>query len=71
MDKIDAFKAEDIKVPADLKATAEELFISPNLVSKAWVTDQYDGTVRTNSMSENQKSDAALVRVKETTKALA
>jgi phosphoribosylformylglycinamidine synthase len=71
MDKIDAFKADNIKVPADLKATAEELFISPNLVSKNWVTNQYDGTVRTNSMSENDKSDAALIRIKGTNKALA
>ena len=71
MDKIAEFDAGKVEVPTDLKATAEHLFLSPNLVAKNWVTDQYDGTVRTNSMSENAASDAALVRVKGTDKALA
>ena len=71
LDKVEAFKINDIPVPKDLAATARELFMSPNLVSKHWVTDQYDGTVRTNSLSENDASDAALVRVKGTDKALA
>lgn len=71
MDKIDAFRMEDVAVPEDLLAAARQTFLSPSLVSKQWVTDQYDGTVRTNSMSENEASDAALVRVKGTEKALA
>ena len=71
LDAVEAFDPAAIAVPEDLKATARELFLSPNLVSKNWVTDQYDGTVRTNSMSENQSTDAALVRVKGTDKALA
>jgi phosphoribosylformylglycinamidine synthase len=50
---------------------AERLFVSPSLVSKNWVTDQYDGTVRTNSVTENEAADAALVRIKGTDKALA
>ena len=71
LDKVDRFSIEQIAVPENLAATSKELFLSPNLVSKHWVTDQYDGTVRTNSMSENHRSDAALVRVKGTEKALA
>ncbi|OAV46048.1 phosphoribosylformylglycinamidine synthase subunit PurL [Lewinella sp. 4G2] len=71
LDKVDAFKLDDIAVPEDMAATARKTFMSPNLVSKKWVTDQYDGTVRTNSMSENESSDAALVRVKGSEKALA
>lgn len=71
LDQVDAFDAATLAVPADLKATAERLFIAPSLVSKRWITDQYDGTVRTNSMSETNKSDAALVRVKNSEKALA
>lgn len=70
MDEIDAFKMEAIAVPEDLQAAARKTFLSPSLVSKQWVTDQYDGTVRTNSMSENRASDAACVRVKDTDKAL-
>lgn len=70
MDKIDAFSMDDVAVPADMQEAARKTFLSPSLVSKQWVTDQYDGTVRTNSMSENMASDAALVRVKGTDKAL-
>ena len=71
LDKVDAFNMDDVAVPTDIKEAAHQTFRSPNLVSKHWVTDQYDGTVRTNSMSENDRSDAALVRVKGTEKALA
>ncbi|MEL7161485.1 MAG: phosphoribosylformylglycinamidine synthase subunit PurL, partial [Bacteroidota bacterium] len=70
-DQIEAFDLDAIDVPEDLLAAAKTTFLSPSLVSKRWVTDQYDGTVRTNSMSENTPSDAALVRVKGTDKALA
>jgi phosphoribosylformylglycinamidine synthase II len=71
LDQVEAFDPAAVEVPTDLRATAEELFIAPSLVSKNWITDQYDGTVRTNSMSEINKSDAALVRVKDSEKALA
>ena len=71
LDKIEAFSIDDIAVPEDLQATAERLFVAPSLVSKNWVTEQYDGTVRTNSVTERTASDAALVRVKGTNKALA
>lgn len=71
LDQVDAFRMEDVPVPENLLEAAKTTFLSPSLVSKNWVTDQYDGTVRTNSMSENRPSDAALVRVKGTEKALA
>ncbi|MEM1359403.1 MAG: phosphoribosylformylglycinamidine synthase subunit PurL [Bacteroidota bacterium] len=71
LDQVEAFKLEEVPVPENLLEAAKTTFLSPSLVSKNWVTDQYDGTVRTNSMSENDPSDAALVRVKGTEKALA
>ena len=71
LDRVDAFDLTDVPEPMDLRAAAQRLFRSPNLVSKQWVTDQYDGTVRTNSVTDNAPSDAALVRVKGTDKALA
>ncbi|MBB4078075.1 phosphoribosylformylglycinamidine synthase [Lewinella aquimaris] len=71
LDKVDQFDPATVEVPSDLRAAATKLFKSPSLVSKNWVTEQYDGTVRTNSMTENTPSDAALVRVKGTDKALA
>ncbi|MEM9526509.1 MAG: phosphoribosylformylglycinamidine synthase subunit PurL [Bacteroidota bacterium] len=71
LDQVEAFKLEEVPVPENLLEAAKTTFLSPSLLSKNWVTDQYDGTVRTNSMSENDPSDAALVRVKGTEKALA
>ena len=71
LDLVEAFDMASIPVPTHLRAAAETLFKAPSLVSKHWVTEQYDGTVRTNSMTENDAADAALVRVKGTNKALA
>ena len=71
LDKVEEFDIKSVEVPSDLRSVAEELFKAPSLVSKHWITDQYDGTVRTNSVTEVTPSDAALVRVKGTDKALA
>ncbi len=57
--------------PDDLKAVAKSLLASPNIASKRWVYEQYDSMVRTNNMSTNDPSDAGLVLIKETGKALA
>lgn len=69
--KIQAFDAKKIPVPQDLVATAKTLWQSANLASKRWIYEQYDCMVRTNTMTSMQPSDAALVRIKETDKALA
>jgi phosphoribosylformylglycinamidine synthase len=50
--------------------TLLELLSSPNLSSKEWVYRQYDHMVRTNSVVL-PGADAAVVRIKETRKALA
>lgn len=71
LDQIAQFDPREIPQPNDLVATARKLYESPNLLSKQWIFDQYDGTVRTNSMGTVHPSDAALVRVKGTHKALA
>ncbi len=70
-DEIAKFDADKIEQPRDFVAAAKQMFSSPNLVSKRWVYEQYDSMVRTNSMSTNRPSDAAIVRVKGTKKALA
>jgi phosphoribosylformylglycinamidine synthase len=71
MKKQSAYSIKKIDQPKDLVAAARNLFTSPNLVSKRWIYEQYDSMVRTNSMSTNAPSDAAIVRVKGTDKALA
>jgi phosphoribosylformylglycinamidine synthase len=66
-----AFKNDAVTDNKDYLSTAKKVFSSPNIVSKRWVYEQYDSMVRTNSMSTNAPSDAALVRVKGSEKALA
>jgi phosphoribosylformylglycinamidine synthase len=47
------------------------LAASPNLCSKHWIYEQYDTTVRTNTIAGPERRDAAIVRVKGTGRALA
>jgi phosphoribosylformylglycinamidine synthase len=65
------FKIEDVQEPANLKEVAEHLISHPNIASKRWVTDQYDSMVGTATMTTNTPSDAAIVNVKGTDKAIA
>lgn len=65
------FKIEDVAEPEDLKAVARHLISHPNIASKRWVTDQYDSMVGTATMTTNTPSDAAVVSVKDTDKAIA
>ncbi|MEW6208588.1 MAG: phosphoribosylformylglycinamidine synthase subunit PurL [Acidobacteriota bacterium] len=54
----------------EIDATFMRLISSPALASKEWVYRQYDHTVRTNTVTL-PGSDAAVVRIKETRRALA
>jgi len=69
--QIAQFKTSAVPRPENYVETAKQLFSSANLVSKRWIYEQYDSMVRTGSMSTNKPSDAALVWVKGTQKALA
>jgi phosphoribosylformylglycinamidine synthase subunit PurL len=62
-----AFAAEG----TDLTANFVKLLRSPAIASKRWITEQYDTTVRTNTLAGPGVSDAAVVRIKETKRALA
>ncbi len=59
----------------DIKGSADQLLLrllgSPNIASKRWVFEQYDTMVRTNTLLGPGPSDAAVVRIKGTRKALA
>ncbi len=50
---------------------AEKLIELPNIASKRWVWEQYDSMVGTLNRTTNRPSDAAVVRVRGTEKALA
>jgi len=65
------FNINSVAVPQDLKAIADHLIAHPNIASKRWVTDQYDSMVGTANMTSNRPSDAAVVAVKGTNKAIA
>ena len=65
------FDINTIEEPKDLKSVMQFLAKHPNLASKRWVYNQYDSMVGTANMSTNKPSDAAIVNVKGTKKALA
>jgi phosphoribosylformylglycinamidine synthase len=43
-----------------------KLLASPAIASKLWITEQYDTSVRTNTLAGPGASDAAVIRIKET-----
>ncbi len=69
--EIEKFDIQQLAQPGDYKSVAQKLWHSPNLASKNWITQQYDSMVRTGTMTTNRPSDAAIVYVKGTKKALA
>jgi phosphoribosylformylglycinamidine synthase len=70
-EKIKAFDAEKIPVPQDLKSIAEKIISLPSIASKKWIYEQYDSMVGTANLNTNAPSDAALVAIHGTQKALA
>jgi len=64
------FRIDDVAEPADLRDVAQHLLSHPNIASKRWVTRQYDSMVGTANMTTNRPSDAAVVAVKGTNKAV-
>ena len=65
------FSIDSIKQPEDLKEVAYKLLQMPNIASKRWVYEQYDSMVGTKTMTTNRPSDAGVVNIKGTNKALA
>jgi phosphoribosylformylglycinamidine synthase subunit PurL len=69
--EIEKYNINDISQPTDYLATAKNLWNSPNIASKRWIYEQYDSMIRTNTLTTNTPSDAAITRIKGTEKALA
>jgi phosphoribosylformylglycinamidine synthase len=65
------FNINNVQQPEDLKEVAMFLLQHPNIASKRWVYEQYDSMVGTKNMVTNQPSDAGVVNIKGTNKALA
>ncbi|MDI6804436.1 MAG: phosphoribosylformylglycinamidine synthase subunit PurL [Bacteroidota bacterium] len=64
------FSFEEIPEPIDYNETLKEMLKSPNICSKKWIYQQYDSMVRTNTIPSGI-TDAAIIRIKATNKALA
>ena len=55
----------------DLSENFRRLLASPTIASKYWITEQYDSMVQTNTRFGPGSGDAAVLRLKETKRALA
>ena len=65
------FDINNIEEPSDLVSVAKFLTSSPNIASKRFVYEQYDSMVGTANMSTNFPTDAGIVNLKDSKKALA
>ncbi len=72
-EEIKKFNIENIDEPNedDLKAIAKKLAAQPNIASKRWIYEQYDSMVQVRNQTTNMPSDASVVRINGTEKALA
>ena len=67
---------QSLRVPlakegVDLSENFRRLLASPTIASKYWITEQYDSMVQTNTRFGPGSGDAAVLRLKETKRALA
>ncbi len=69
-DERNALDLAAIDIPGDFNSVMLEMISSPNLGSRRWIYRQYDHMVRTDTLVR-PGSDAAVVRVKGTNKAIA
>jgi len=64
------FHMDQVPEPKDYVVVARQLMANHNIASKRWIYDQYDSMVGTVNMTTNKPSDAAVVNLKGTNKAL-
>lgn len=69
LEQIESFD-QQVPTPSDYIDVMTRLVKSPNIASKKWIYEQYDNTVRTNSTGTVLPSDAAVIRLKNSQKAL-
>ena len=70
-EEIRKFDPASIPVPEDLKEVAEKIIRLPSIASKRWIYNQYDSMVCTNNASTNAPTDAPVILIKGSSKALA
>jgi phosphoribosylformylglycinamidine synthase subunit PurL len=65
------FHIDNVEMPNNLREVGFAMLGLPNIASKKWVYEQYDSMVGTRNMTTNRPSDAGVVNIKGTNKALA
>ena len=65
------FSIDQIEEPKDMVITARKMLSNFNIASKRWVWEQYDSMVGTGNMGTNRPSDAGVVNIKGTNRAIA
>ncbi|MDX2188262.1 MAG: phosphoribosylformylglycinamidine synthase subunit PurL [Bacteroidota bacterium] len=65
------FNIDQVPMPLDYVGITKFLIGTPNIASKRWISRQYDSMVGTINMTTNHPSDASVVKIKGTNKALA
>jgi phosphoribosylformylglycinamidine synthase len=68
-DELNSLNLDEVPLPDDFNAVLLKIVASENIASRAWIYRQYDHMVRTDTVVM-PGSDAAVVRIKETGKAL-
>lgn len=71
LDDVQGFDTGSLKHPENHNEILLKLMGSPNIASKRWVHEQYDTTVRTNTVNAPGNSDSGVIRIKGTKKGLA
>jgi phosphoribosylformylglycinamidine synthase subunit PurL len=71
LDEVQNFDLQSIDHPDDHNMILKSLLGSPNIASKKWVHEQYDTTVRTNTVNAPGATDSGVIRIKGTNRGLA
>ncbi|MEX0894178.1 MAG: phosphoribosylformylglycinamidine synthase subunit PurL [Balneolaceae bacterium] len=70
LDEAQNFDLNSLQHPEDHNEILMKLIGSPDIASKRWVYEQYDTTVRTNTVNAPGATDSGVIRIKGTRKGL-
>ncbi len=64
LDEVQNFDISSLDHPTDYMASLKAILSSANIASKRWVHEQYDTTVRTNTVNAPGATDSGVIRLK-------
>ena len=70
IDKVNQLKIDELDDSQDYNKVLKVMLSCPNIASKKWIYEQYDSTVRTNTV-QGPGGDAGVIRIKGSEKGLA